>query len=356
MKKFIGKILFIGLLILGLYTNIYAQNNAIFNGGNGDGNSRLAKIQSADLINRGGNGDGNSKKSIIQSSDLVYIGGNGDGNTIGKKVQNSDLFFAGGLGDGQNLSKRIQKSDEIFVGNIQDGANLSFYIQESDPVFIGGIGDGNSVNKIVQESDPIFKGGFGDGFATTYLPQAPLPLTLLKFTASKYNKVDVILNWNTAAEINTQSFTIERSTDAVYFSEIGSVNSMNKNQVYTYSFIDTEPKNGINYYRLKMIDRNGSFKYSPARAVVFDKRELDNIKIYPNPSNGLIAIEHQFEDKAGNMVITITAMNGVVVEQLILPINAEIEKIDLQNLSAGTYYIQVISDSINHSRKMIIVK
>jgi hypothetical protein len=65
--------------------------------------------------------------------------------------------------------------------------------------------------------------------------------------------------WNTAREINVKDFTIERSNNATHFISIGQVAATN---AAGYSFADQNPLSGVSYYRLKIMDKDGSFKYS----------------------------------------------------------------------------------------------
>jgi len=331
MKKF--KLLML-LIFPALVSTSLAQNNSIF---------------------RGGNQDGMSAKSLLQNSDLIFGGGNGDGHTLGIKTQISDQFFAGGNGDGQSLGIKIQNSDEIFSGTINDGISLGIYLQESDLIYSGGNGDGNNFNKLIQESDPIFKGDFGDGYASNYLPQAPLPLTLLSFTAKKYLETDVLLNWSSTREINTQSFIIERSANAINFLEIGTVKAINKSGNKNYLFIDENPKTGINYYRLKMMDLNGDFTYSPTRAVSFNDDFEIVISVFPNPSNGLLTLSLPQQLIASRIIINITAMNGIVVEQIKTIASSNEIYVDLSKLAKGEYYFQVISPDKKYARKITIL-
>lgn len=125
----------------------------------------------------------------------------------------------------------------------------------------------------------------------------PLPVTLVGFTGQRMGN-NALLQWQVMDEVNVLQYDLEvaRSAEdlqAGRFIKIGQLVSRgNSASLQQYSFTDTEAdKRGIRYYRLKMIDKNGSFNYSPVRPVIF----ADPItwQVYPNPSTGIFHITYQ---------------------------------------------------------------
>jgi hypothetical protein len=119
----------------------------------------------------------------------------------------------------------------------------------------------------------------------------PLPVKMLEFTARKNNGTDVLLTWKVGSESNVVLYEIEvargdAELQSGRFTRIGSiVGAGNTTGVRTYSFTDEEDvKSGPRYYRLKIIEADGSFRYSPVRVVLFDDAVL--WRIFPNPSGG----------------------------------------------------------------------
>ena len=109
-----------------------------------------------------------------------------------------------------------------------------------------------------------------------------LPVGLVDFTASKQNKV-VDLNWQTSIEQNSSYFDVEFSRDGGKFESIGKVKaSVSSTTLKNYSLKHLSPVNGINYYRLKMVDVDGTFKYSAVRTAKFSNSM--SIAIMPNPT------------------------------------------------------------------------
>lgn len=189
-----------------------------------------------------------------------------------------------------------------------------------------------------------------------------LPITLTSFTAIKTNATDVKLNWGTAQEINSSNFVVERSVDGKQFETIGSVKSAVKSNMFKqYTFIDVDAfsnKNNTLYYRLKMVDLDGSFEYSKLAQVNFDSG-IDNksVTVYPNPFNTsakLIINTNEFT----TLNIQLRDMQGRAIWQKNILANMGNSEFDMQNLThikAGIYYLH-ITDNIGYSQTIKIVK
>ncbi len=114
-----------------------------------------------------------------------------------------------------------------------------------------------------------------------------LPIQLLNFDAYRQNDKSVLLNWATAAEINNDYFTIERSADGINFFLIAVIRGAgNSNDIIQYSTIDEFPVSGWNYYRLKQTDYDGKFEYSQVRPVLMtDSKGI--CTIFNRPDNNV---------------------------------------------------------------------
>ena len=110
--------------------------------------------------------------------------------------------------------------------------------------------------------------GFSDEFPFNIFND-PLPVDLIFFDARKYGD-GVLVEWQTATEINNDYFTVLRSDDGIVFSDMVHINGAgNSNQIINYSWKDQSPANGINYYQLKQTDYDGTTDYSNIIAVSF---------------------------------------------------------------------------------------
>ncbi|MEO6221165.1 MAG: choice-of-anchor V domain-containing protein [Ginsengibacter sp.] len=135
-------------------------------------------------------------------------------------------------------------------------------------------------------------GAAGDYVYTASSISASLPITLYSFNAVVKNST-VLLSWQTAQEINSNYFTVQKSYDNRQFNDIGKIGaSGNSSLVKNYSFTDDDPSYFEKpiYYRLAMIDKDGAGIYSKIANVVLRANATFIKGIYPNPL------------KAGNML------------------------------------------------------
>lgn len=116
------------------------------------------------------------------------------------------------------------------------------------------------------------------------VPNTILPLDLLSFDARTEGAGNDLL-WTTAREVNTREFIIERSADGVKYESIGTLPAQqNYSGNTSYRFTDNAPSS-VNFYRLKMVDIDGNFSYSPVRELSSAPiaGSAVSISCYPNP-------------------------------------------------------------------------
>lgn len=146
-----------------------------------------------------------------------------------------------------------------------------------------------------------------------------LPVTLSSFTVTA-SGCEGLVNWSTVSELNFDHFDIEFSADASRYTAIGTVRSNNVVTGSSYSFKYAQPS-GYGYYRLRMVDRDGSSKYSQSVALLSHCRE-PKIQLYPNPvsvgmtSNLLISnygtrITAKLTDLSGKVLHSYQFVNGL---------------------------------------------
>lgn len=164
-----------------------------------------------------------------------------------------------------------------------------------------------------------------------------LPLSLLSFSAG-HDKNEVKVSWNTSNEVNTASFVVERSLDGASFTALGSVTARNGIS-NSYSFADVNPVKGIAYYRLKMLDRDGTFRYS--KVVVVNSKLKGLVAVYPNPAVSSITITH--EKAMVNAFVEIRMVDGRKVATQQLQAGALQTSMDVSKLPAGNYLLTIIN-------------
>ncbi|SDG23142.1 Por secretion system C-terminal sorting domain-containing protein [Dyadobacter soli] len=175
----------------------------------------------------------------------------------------------------------------------------------------------------------------------------PLPVTLVAFDVLSENQT-ALLSWSTTMETNSESFEVQRSIDARNWAPIGSVRSHGESSsLKEYKFSDNAPLSGKNYYRLKMIDNDGTFAYSRIRTAEFG----GVLALWPNPAVDKITVRTgvansvsriQIVSTAGNVVLERSQPNGFEGDQAI----------DIRNLRTGTYIVRLIlpDGSVNTHR------
>jgi hypothetical protein len=164
----------------------------------------------------------------------------------------------------------------------------------------------------------------------------PTPVELLHFSGRHDGNTNV-LEWATASEQNTDHFTVERSEDGYEFLSIGTVPAAgNSHQVLSYMERDESPMHGVNYYRLRSTDLDGSEELSEVIAI--SNLGPNGILIYPNPSQGppgyLLPDEAPYP-----AVIVLRDLAGREVKRVIA--DAPEGVLDINGLAAGTYYVEM---------------
>ena len=183
--------------------------------------------------------------------------------------------------------------------------------------------------------------------------QSALPLKLLSFTGS-YSNFKNKLNWETASELNFSKFEIEKSFDALKFEKIGEIKG-GKNQ---YSFIDNNKgTESTAYYRLKMVDNDGSFAFSGV--VVVKKKVLatNGVSVYPVPASDRLTINIQ-SDKTDVGLVNIYDISGKLLSAFSRPLQKGLNAIQINttSFSAGNYFVTTKFNGGIEKTKFIVSK
>lgn len=179
---------------------------------------------------------------------------------------------------------------------------------------------------------------------------AALPVKLLSFTATKQNDA-VKLDWATSQEINSKSFEVERSAGTAGFTTIGSVEAKGYSSVTTsYSFLDKQPLQGLNVYRLKQVDLDGKYEYSPVVKISFSRQP--GIRITPNPASSFVNIG--LDNSNGAITVQIIDLNGRLLKQQILAPGAQNTSIRVDGLAKGIYTVKAIANTGTVTQKVLI--
>ncbi len=190
----------------------------------------------------------------------------------------------------------------------------------------------------------------GDTFDVTCVS---LPVTLVSFDATRQESSS-LLTWATTEETNSDRFEIQRSRDGKGWYQIGLVASSGESTVRkTYHFEDEKPGEGLNYYRLKMVDRatgsrDGSFAYSSIQSIYFD--ETDQVRIYPNPASGRLFFDLHSHIKS----VTLYNLSG---SKLLETQKTTAQGVDISTAEPGLHTIKLtFADGSTKTSKVIVTK
>jgi len=164
-----------------------------------------------------------------------------------------------------------------------------------------------------------------------------LPIELVFFNTEK-RQATTYLTWATATELNNDFFQIERSPDGRDFEAIGEVDGAGTSyETLHYAFTDEKPLSGWNYYRLKQVDFDGQFAYSPVRAVLMGKAtaNFDQLRLFPNPAANEIFIQSPANIQPGDLLEIFDQFGRLVLQRE--AVEALDGPLDLFLLPAGLY-------------------
>jgi hypothetical protein len=182
----------------------------------------------------------------------------------------------------------------------------------------------------------------------------PLPVEFLTFTAVPAG-TNVDLNWSTGVELNSDYFMVQRSRDGITFEDVVSVKAAgNSSTVKKYATVDTDPYNGLSYYRLKQFDLDGAFYYSDLAAVNMEKAV--DLFVYPNPTSGPFSINLKGAAGSQALVIIKDALGRQYYSRVIILSGAE-EVIAIDpagRLASGVYFVVATSNDAIYQKKLIV--
>ncbi len=187
-----------------------------------------------------------------------------------------------------------------------------------------------------------------------------LPIELTEFKAQKQGN-HVHLTWKTSSEINNNFFTIEKSKDAVIYSEIEFVKSKakhgNSKTSIKYETKDYSPYTGTSYYRLKQTDLNAASKTFPIVSVNHEDITTINVRVYPNPNSGEFTVDFDGVNKNSELEINLTDISGKIIYKKHFQAGFEQNSIGLipnEKLSAGIYICNLISEGVKFPVKVVV--
>ena len=186
----------------------------------------------------------------------------------------------------------------------------------------------------------------------------PLPVELISFKGTA-SDLGVKLDCITASEKNSNYFLIQHSLDGFKFKDVGKVQgSGTVSGEKAYNFTHADAATGKNYYRLKQVDLDGTFEYSPL--VLVEQRGINskpfNFAVFPNPvTDGVLTIAFGKNLSDETLMVTVTDLNGKTVWSQSTNKGQEL-KLDLNNKTfrPGMYLLKIAAGNERNFHKVII--
>ncbi|MCX6350426.1 MAG: T9SS type A sorting domain-containing protein [Bacteroidetes bacterium] len=199
--------------------------------------------------------------------------------------------------------------------------------------------------------DSFSRWTLGDG-------SAPLPVVLTQFGAQLVSPTTTLLSWTTASEIDNDYFEVQRSLEGTSFIKVGEVNGMgtkNNQTDYTYTDDFGSQMSPVIYYRLKQIDYNGKYEFSPITKVMLNKvsNEYDVTAWYSQNDNNLHLSLLNFDKE--NITVSLFDVQGKLVNTASIHNRSSFNtfEMDMSALPRGMYEALITTYSEKFMRKVV---
>jgi hypothetical protein len=378
----------------GFSVSISADGNTIIEGGinssTGDGaawvftrSGGLWIQQGNRLVGTGGSADAlqGFAVSIAGDGNTAIVAGRGDNSSQGAAwiftrsggvwtQQGTKLVGTSNIGaalQGQAVSISVDGNTAIVGGpfdNVHLGAiwmwkrSAGIWTQQGNKLVgtgnVGNAGLGISVS-ISADGNTVIAGGSSDnsaqGAAWVFKNASTLPVTLTSLHAFQKN-TGIQVEWNTQTETNLFSYEVEKSSNGSTFTKAGTVTAKG---LSTYNWFDASPINGSNYYRLKMMDKDGSFKYSSTVNVKIGSiKNVFTIAGNPIKNNKLVLQMENVEKGSYALSIYNNAGQLMMNRTIVHKGGSATQTVHLGNLSAGSYQLSIVGKDVKASKTVMV--
>lgn len=169
-----------------------------------------------------------------------------------------------------------------------------------------------------------------------------LPMELINFSVKVVGSQGVLLNWETASELNNDYFAVERSNDGRNWKTLAELKGAGtSSDIQNYDYIDPSPVHGISYYRLRQTDFDGTFKYSKTRTVDFDfENHESKLVVYPNPAQNTIQVFTGKREQRSDITVYNMFGHEMMSVKNIQKSSDPIVSVDISSLQNGVYIVK----------------
>lgn len=304
------------------------------------------------------------KHNLISDGVFVFPVGNSSFNPVSIKnrtgsidqfsVKVYDEVYSSGAASGTPISlPRVKRTWDVSKSspNAGDGVDFKFYWNQNEEVnlvspmllhYQNGVWFTQSnpsnllydtVNRTISYTN--YTGSFST-FAIGHNTGA-LPVRWISFTAKRLHE-SILLNWSTSMEVNNSHYEIECSEDGLSFSKVARVDAVSfVSNVNSYSFLDNNPPFSNAYYRVRQVDKDGTFSYSSIISV--DINLLEQFKSWSNSELGILYLQVPQSLQGASLLQVYDASGKLVLNRQVLPGKNEI---NFRPVGGGYYFLQVL--------------
>lgn len=291
--------------------------------------------------------DGDLEGLILPGEGILRSSGTlAPGNSVGTLTIIGDLILSG------TLSMEIEDAatyDRIIVTGDADLSGADLVADFGD--FVPMVG-----NNFTAVSATTYTGTFasvaavGNDFTVTIIDlgngifqvTSVLPVELLSFTGKRQGPT-VELNWRTVQEINNDYMAVERADHSLQFEEIGRLpGAGTTTEVQDYQFVDRSPLSGVNYYRLRQVDIDGTAAYHEVIYVDFvDASQSRSLEVFPNPAPDRMRASWK-KGTPENVTLRVFSTSGQLIKHYRVSGENATFELPLDGLAPGTYLLQLV--------------
>ncbi|MCJ8288438.1 MAG: T9SS type A sorting domain-containing protein [Crocinitomicaceae bacterium] len=277
-------------------------------------------------------------------SGLGNVYGNSGGNACSFPTANMDSSTVICEGESTILEIYLTGSPPWEVSYNFNGINQTISNINSSPYLLSVSDDGLYYLNSVTDNTGTSGKAICDSVNISFDPNCLiLPIELNDFYATVEPNNSVRLNWSTFSEYNNDYFTVERSRFGLFWEEVrhvqGAENSQQWNEYLTF---DTNPMNGMSYYRLRQTDFDGQMTFSDLRSVNINGSQLE---VFPNPTNAKLTLTGNALELETIRIYTVLGQDVTSMVKIINQTRNEVS-IDLSNLESGLYSLQTKTNCV----------
>ena len=171
-----------------------------------------------------------------------------------------------------------------------------------------------------------------------------LPISLKNFTVDLKNESTVEVKWDIIHQNKASGYSIEHSFDSKVWQPVGFVSQITNDSYKNFSFYHKNTGSGLHYYRIRFIQPDKKLYFSEVKIVSLKNNIA--VSLWPNPSHDVVHIQCN-DYKSTNASAILLNQSGLKLTEISL--TAGINKIDINKLSPGIYYVMIISGEKRNS-------